>query len=76
MKYFTTIEINNCIKQIDFTPALYMDVPLWEITIDDKNYLIRKCKSGNYLSVDSTFDQDVLNKIGNAIDNLSLKDVG
>jgi hypothetical protein len=76
MKYFTTIEINNCLKQIDFAPALYMDVPLWEITIDDKNYLIRKSTNGNYLSVDSTLSEEVLYKIGSALENLSLKDVG
>ena len=76
MKYFSTIEINNSLKQINFAPALYMDVPLWEITIDDQSYLVRKCRDGNYLSLDDKLNEDVLKKIGYALENFSLKDAG
>ncbi|HEY0054597.1 MAG TPA: hypothetical protein VGB63_04500 [Pedobacter sp.] len=76
MKYFATIEIDNSVKQVEITPALYMEVPLWEVTIDDRNYIIKKCKNGSYLSVDSTLPQSILDKIGDVIESLRLKDTG
>jgi hypothetical protein len=74
MEYCTTIEINNCIKQITLKPALYMDVPLWEITLDGRNYIIRKSAEGWDQSSDSALSPELLHKIGNAIDYLRIKD--
>ena len=74
MEYYTTIEINNCIKQVSFKPALYMDLPLWEITLDGKNYLLRKQDSGWCQSSDGALNPEVLAKLGNAIDYLLIKD--
>ncbi|MBC8054284.1 MAG: hypothetical protein H7Y13_14580 [Sphingobacteriaceae bacterium] len=74
MEYQTTIEINNCIKQITLKPALYMDVPLWEITLDGKNHIIRKNADGWDQSSDSDLNFDLLDKIGDAIDYLRSKD--
>ena len=74
MEYYTTIEIDNCVKQISFKHALYMDQPLWEITLEDKTYLIRKNEKGHYVNSDCDLSSEVLVKIGSAIDYMCMKD--
>lgn len=74
MEHHTTIEINNLTKQITLKPALYMDLPVWEVTIDGKYHIIRKNGDGWSQSSDSTLDPEVLHKIGHAIEYLRIKD--
>jgi hypothetical protein len=74
MEYYTTIEINNQINHIAFKPVLYMDLPLWEITLNDKNYLIRKNDEGQYVCTDSDLNSELLHVIGHAIDYSAMKD--
>lgn len=51
-----------------------MEVPLWEITLEGKNHIIRKGSSGWEQSSDSQLNPEVLHKIGNAIESLRIKE--
>jgi hypothetical protein len=76
MEYQTTIEADNCIKHITIKPALYMDLPLWEVTIDDTSYIVRRSQLGYYQCTDSSLSVEILNKIGGAIEVQQIKDAG
>lgn len=76
MNYYTTIEIDNCIKNIIIKPALYINTPIWEITMDDKKYILRKGDNGWEQGIDQELSTELLNKIGTAIDYLWIKDAG
>ena len=73
MEYYTTIELNDTVKQVSFKPALYMDVPLWEITLDGKNYLLQKNDNGWNQSCDSYLNPELLEKLGCAIEYFLIK---
>ena len=76
MEYHTTIKIDDTIKNIVLKPALYMDAPLWEITLEEKNYILRKGSRGWEQSCQGNLNTRILNEIGNAIDSLNLREAG
>jgi hypothetical protein len=74
MEYNTTIEFDNCIKQVSFKQALYMDTPLWEISLDDKTFLVKKDEQGFHVSSDCNLAPELIAKIGDAIDYFNIRD--
>ena len=68
-----TIEAEDCFKHVSFKPAIYMNTPLWEITLDERTYIIRRNVNGIYQCSDSSLDPRLLEKIGSAIDCLTIK---
>lgn len=76
MEYQTTIEINNSVKQIVLKPALYKDVPLWEIALDGRNHIVKKGEDGWEDVTGDVSNNETLYKIGQAIDYLQIKDAG
>lgn len=74
MELYITLEIDNQIQNINVKPALYMDLPVWEISLDDKKYIIRKTEQGWDQGSEKGLDEELLKKIGKAIDCSSIKD--
>ena len=76
MEFNITIEINNKPQNLSVTPALYMDIPVWEVTINDKKFIIRKTEHGWDQDSEIGLNEHVLKKIGEAIDFSQMKDAG
>ena len=73
MEYHTTIEINSCNKSIILKPALYKDIPVWEIYLDDRCYILRKNQNGWCQSSDTALSEEELERIGDAIEYIQIK---
>lgn len=76
MKYKTTLTLDNTIKQITLTPAIYMDTPLWEVTLDHKVYMIKKEDHGWVQRPENGLNSETLTALENLIENLNLKKTG
>jgi hypothetical protein len=72
----STIQINNKPQIISVAPALYMDNPVWEVSMNDKKYIIRKTELGWDQGSGTELNEEVLKKIGEAIDYSQIKDAG
>lgn len=75
MELFITLEINNRIQNISVKAALYMDLPIWEVSMDDKIHILRKTERGWDQGSERGLNEELLKKIGDAID-YSLKNTG
>jgi hypothetical protein len=76
MEFNITIQINNIPKVISVAPALYMDNPVWEISMNEQKYIIRKTEQGWEQGSGIELNEEVLKKIGEAIDYSQIKDAG
>lgn len=76
MEFNITIQINNKPQIVTVAPALYMDNPVWEISINDQKYIIRKTEHGWDQGSGTGLNEEVLKKIGEAIDYSQIKDAG
>ncbi|MEJ6978936.1 hypothetical protein WG906_00645 [Pedobacter sp. P351] len=76
MELLITLEIDNRIQNINVKPALYMDLPIWEVSMDDKIHILRKTEHGWDQGSDGGLKEDLLKKIGEAIDCSPVKDAG
>lgn len=74
MELYITLEIDNQIQNINVKPALYMDLPVWEISLDGQKYIIRKTELGWDQGSGKGLDEELLKKIGKAIDCSPIKD--
>ena len=76
MAFNLTIQINNKPQTVSVAPALYMDIPVWEVSMKGKKYIIRKTEHGWDQDSGIGLKEDVLKKIGEAIDYSQIKDAG
>jgi len=76
MAFNITIQINNKPKIVSIAPALYMDIPVWEVSVNGKKCIIRKTEHGWDQDSGRGLKEEILKEIGKAIDYSQIKDAG